>query len=1041
MDLINSVVTENILINYWNSDCLNSFLYFLTNVTDQTMSRGNSYLDKVRTVSIQESNLQKFIAKLANHLSGMTNLSVLNLSDCSLTASNMKHIASSLVNKANLTDLNLTRNGDLGGSAISWSPHLKQMKHLQKLHLSYCSLTGEDMTHIAVSLSDMLTLVELDLSGNTALGGSAISRPPHLKQMKHLQKLHLSYCSLTGEDMKHIAVSLSDMPTLVELNLSGNTALGGSAISWSPHLKQMKHLQKLDLSYSNVERKDLVLSVGHMSNLVCCLVGTGRYLVQQTSAGIKLDLSGCSLTGTDLVGILEAISNRSDLVELILSKNDGLGGSAASWSPHLKKIKYLQNLHLSLGSVTDEDIKHIAVSLSDMPSLAELNLSGNEALGGSAISWSPHLKQMKHLQKLDLSYCSLRDEDMKHIAVSLSDMPTLVELNLSSNEDLVGGSAISWSPHLKQMKHLQKLQLSYCSLRDEDMKHIAVSLSDMPTLVELNLSGNTALGGSAISWSPHLKQMKHLQKLDLSYSNVQIKDLKYLVLSVGHMSNLVCCLVGTGRYLVQQTSAGIKLNLRGWSLTGTDLVGILEAISNRSDLVELILNGNDGLGGSAISWSPHLMQMKHLQKLQLSWCSLTDEDMKHIAVSLSVMPSLAELDLSGNTALGGSAISSSPHLKQMKHLQKLHLSWCSLTDEDMKHIAVLLSDMPSLAELNLLGNEALGGSAISWSPHLKQMKHLQNLHLSWCSLTDEDMKHIAVLLSDMPSLAELNLSGNEALCGSAISWSPHLKQMKHLQNLHFSYCSLTDEDMKHIAVSLSDMPTLAELDLSGNTALGGSAISWSPHLKQMKHLQKLHLSWCSLTDEDMKHIAVSLSDMPTLAELDLSGNTALGGSAISWSPHLKQMKHLQKLHLSWCSLTDEDMKHIAVLLSDMPSLAELNLSGNEALGGSAISWSPHLKQMKHLQKLHLSDCSLTDEDMKHIAVSLSDMPTLAELDLSGNEALGGSAISWSPRLKQMKNLQKLDLTDCSLTHKDMKHIAASLSDMPTLLVETVSVME
>ena len=111
----------------------------------------------------------------------------------------------------------------------------------------------------------------------------------------------------------------------------------------------------------------------------------------------------------------------------------------------------------------------------------------------------------------------------------------------------------------------------------------------------------------------------------------------------------------------------------------------------------------------------------------------------------------------------------------------------------------------------------------------------------------------------------------------------------------------------------------------------------------------------------MKHIAVSLSDMPTLVELNLSGNKALGGSAISWSPHLKQMKHLQKLHLSDCSLTGEDMKHIAVSLSDMPTLVELNLSGNKALGGSAISWSPHLKQMKHLQKLHLSDCSLTEK--------------------------------------------------------------------------------
>ena len=614
----------------------------------------------------------------------------------------------------------------------------------------------------------------------------------------------------------------------------------------------------------------------------------------------------------------------------------------------------------------------------------------------------------------------MKDEDMKHIAVSLSDMPTLVELDLSGNKAL-GGSAISWSPHLKQMKHLQKLHLIYCSLIYEDMEPIAVSLSDMPTLVELDLSMNKALGDSAISWSLHLKQMKHLQKLYLLFSDVDGRGLKYLASSVSHMSNLVCCSVGTGKYLVQQTSAGIKLDLSWSSLTGTDLVGIIEAMSNRSDLVELILVENDRLGGSADSWSPHLKKMKHLQKLDLSDCALIGEDMKHIAVSLSDMPTLVELNLSGNEALGGSAILWSPHLKQMKHLQKLHLSWCSLTGEDMNHIAVSLSDMPNLAELDLSYN-TLSGSAI-WSPHLKKMKHLQRLHLICCVLTDEDMKHIAVSLSDIPTLVELYLSGNGALGGSAI-WSPHLKKMKHLQKLHLSWCSLRDEDMKHIAVSLSDMPTLVELDLLGVKALGGSAKSWSPHLKKMKHLQKLDLIYCSLTDEDMEHIAVSLSDMPTLAELDLSYNT-LGGSAI-WS-HLKQMKHLQKLHLSDCSLKDDDMKHIAVSLSDMPTLVELDLPVNKALGGSAKSWSPHLKQMKHLQKLDLSYCSLTDEDMEPIAVSLSDMPTLAELDLSSDKALGGSAI-WSPHLKKMKHLQRLHLICCSLTDEDMKRIAVSLSD-------------
>ena len=118
---------------------------------------------------------------------------------------------------------------------------------------SHCT---RQLTRICMLLTvGKFHLPPVSVKCEACLGGFAISWSPHLKQMEHLQKLHLRDCSLTGEDTKHIAVSLSDMPTLVELNLSGNKTLGGSAISWSPHLKQMKHLQTLHLRYAHWQMK------------------------------------------------------------------------------------------------------------------------------------------------------------------------------------------------------------------------------------------------------------------------------------------------------------------------------------------------------------------------------------------------------------------------------------------------------------------------------------------------------------------------------------------------------------------------------------------------------------------------------------------------------------------------------------------------------------------------------------------------------------------------------------------------------------------
>ena len=361
----------------------------------------------------------------------------------------------------------------------------------------------------------------------------------------------------------------------------------------------------------------------------------------------------------------------------------------------------------------------------------------------------------------------------------------------------------------------------------------------------------------------------------------------------------------------------------------------------------------------------------------------------------------------------------------MEYLQKLNLCRCLLTGEDVKHIAVSLRNMPNLVNLKLSSNATLSGSGAYWSD-LKEMKHLRKLLLHKCSLTGEDLKHITVSLSSMPNLVHLALSGNETLVGLRASWS-HLKEMKHVRELDLSDSSLTGGDLKHIAVTLGSMPNLVKLNLFANETLGGSDASWS-HLKEMKHLEKLVLGYCSLTDEDLKEIAVSLSNMPNLVKLDLSGNETLVGLRASWF-HLKGMKYVRKLHLGNCLLTGQDVKHIALSVGSMPNLVELALSSNDTLSGSGAAWS-HLKVMEYLRKLHLADCSLTGEDLKHIAASVSGMTNLVELDLSENTL--GDSVVWS-QLPRMIYLKTLSLKNCRLTPVDKLHIEEAQSAMSNLV--------
>ncbi|XP_033645428.1 protein NLRC3-like isoform X2 [Asterias rubens] len=351
-----------------------------------------------------------------------------------------------------------------------------------------------------------------------------------------------------------------------------------------------------------------------------------------------------------------------------------------------------------------------------------------------------------------------------------------------------------------------------------------------------------------------------------------------------------------------------SLSLQSSSLTAAHTNQILSSLATPSTLTELNLSGNEALGGSVSLLAPQLMELRRLKRLHLLGCLLVAKDVLLIAKSMGDI--LVDLDVSQNKGLCGCASNWGPELGKLECLQDIHLRDCSLQGTDIEHIAVALSGVSTLVSLDLSHNHALGGSAPLGA--LKKMNHLKDLTLAGCNLTGDDIEPIAESVSDMPNLIRLDLSNNEALGRHASSWAQHLKLMKHLKELSLARCFLTDVDMGPISEAVSDMPDLNHLNLQANGALGGCATLWAQHLKKMNHLKELSLAGCTLRDVDIEPIAESVSDMPNRIHLDLSLNYSLIGCASSWAQHLKLMtKHLQKLSLY--GLRDEDKEYINAL--------------------------------------------------------------------------------------------------------------------------------
>ncbi|XP_022094032.1 protein NLRC5-like [Acanthaster planci] len=561
----------------------------------------------------------------------------------------------------------------------------------------------------------------------------------------------------------------------------------------------------------------------------------------------------------DESNVIEALSGLPNLVTLDLSVFI-LCGTVALWCKQLGQCKAVQHLHLRGCRLNGQDMVHVAESLRGLPNLATLNLSGLK-LNRKAALWSKHLGQCKALQHLHLRRCSLNGKDMVRVAESLRGLPNLVTLNLSGIK--LDGKAALWSKHLGQCKALQHLDLSCCKLNGKHMVHVAESLRGLPNLVTLDLSGNN-LGCKGALWSMHLGQCKALQHLDLS-----------------------CC-------------SSIK----------QEMVHVGESLSGLTNLVTFKLSRNY-LGGTVASWFNHLRQCKALQDVDLSDCSLNEQDVLHVAESPSGLPNLVTLNLS-RIYLGGTAASWCKQLGQCKALQNLNLIECFLNGQDMVHIAESLRGLSNPVRLDLTGND-LGGRAASWGKQLGKCKALQHLDLISCRLNGQGMVHVAESLTGLPNLVRLNVSRND-LYGTAALWCKQLGQCNALEDLDLSGCELNGQDMVHVAESLSCLPNLVTLRLWGND-LYGTAESWCKQLGQCEALQDLDLSYCSLNGQDMVHVAESLCGLPNLVRLNLSENDVASKAAL-FCAELKKFKALEYLMLRDLEVTEEEKRHINELLAE-----------------------------------------------------------------------------------------------------------------------------
>ncbi|XP_026111255.1 ribonuclease inhibitor-like [Carassius auratus] len=291
------------------------------------------------------------------------------------------------------------------------------------------------------------------------------------------------------------------------------------------------------------------------------------------------------------------------------------------------------------------------------------------------------------------------------------------------------------------------------------------------------------------------------------------------------------------------------------------------------------------------------------------------------------------------------------------------MSNCSITEEGVKELLDSVKGPVCKLKLRFLGPDA--DEACQYVERVvgKNPLLLRELNLSGSKLEDSNVKKLAALLQDK-----------------------HCK----LNRLKFLKSPAAEQACDYLTEVLGKSPLLlTELDMSEDKLgdLDGeklSALLIDSHSK----VEKIKLNNCRLTDNSCSVLATVLSSKTILKEMNLNNSRLLDSGVKEICERLKNpVCELKILKLCKCELTEESCSALAsVLSSDSSSLRDLDLSNNNLQDLRVKLLSDGLKENCKLEKLKLSNCSITEEGYKALASALRSNPShLIELDLRGND--------------------------------------------------------
>ena len=190
-------------------------------------------------------------------------------------------------------------------------------------------------------------------------------------------------------------------------------------------------------------------------------------------------------------------------------------------------------------------------------------------------------------------------------------------------------------------------------------------------------------------------------------------------------------------------------------------------------------------------------------------------------------------------------------------------------------------------------------------------------------------------------------------------------------------------------------------------------------LQHVPRLSDLTLCNVGLGNQECQLLATALKNGDKLRVVNLSGNP-LGHGIRELAKHLHSVPHLKSLDLDDTQMGEEEVTALAHSLKNVTQLNELYLSNN-LLGHGVSELAKHLHSVPHLEKLHLNDTQMGEEEVTALANVLVYVPELISLSLDNNP-LGRGVTELIRCLRSVPCHSLLSLKQVQLTKNELTEL-------------------